>query len=419
MPDLHELLQPDDPMLRALRIGPHHFPGVWAYMMPQEFLALKFPEERRATCMNCPKSCYEGYRADYRCCTYLPRVPAFLLGLASLTETGAPMIERLIDRRLLLPEGMHYAPTQWFDYLDDLEHERFGKSEKVLCPHLDRSNGFCQIHAFRNSVCSTFFCIKDHGDQGDNFWSKIQTLGSQIEMSLGQWALEQAGFNLERYFATFDRLAQRINKVSDREGWREEAWLELWGEWQGRELELMQRAAAAVVQHRQHLWEIANSYPIQESHAFDQAMVRAVPRRLKNQVDPEDLDAEPGDAARPRELWAQCLKSYGRLWDLPEGYFALGSRINIQPNPRDDAESLFYQDRPYCLTAFVRKDSKTVDWRVFISEQEKRVLELFRHEAHSLDWRFLLRPDMQNFPRLKEFLAEMLAQKILVKRTFH
>lgn len=419
MQQLHELVQADDPILRALRIGPHHFPGVWAYMMPREFLALKFPAERRATCMNCPKSCFESFRADYRCCTYLPRVPAFLLGLASLTEKGFPMIERLIERRLLLPEGMHYAPGQWVDYLDDLEHERFGQSEKVLCPHLEESSGYCQIHAFRNSVCSTFFCLKDHGDPGDSFWGRIQTLGSQIEMALGQWALEEAGFDLKRYFETFDRLAANIHKVSDRAGWREEAWLELWGEWSGRELELMQGAAAAVVRHREHLWEIANSFPIQESQAFDRAMVRAVPRRLKNQVDPEDLDAEAGDAAKPRDLWTQCLKSYYRLWELPEGYYSLASRVDIQANPRNDKESEFYSDQPYCVISYVRKDSKTVDWRLFISEKQKELLELFRHEAHQLDWRFLLRKDLEDFPDLKEFLAEMLAQKILVKRVFH
>lgn len=413
------MLQPDDPMLQALRIGPHQFPGIWAFMMPREFTALKFPEERRATCMNCPKSCYEGFKPDYRCCTYLPRVPAFLLGLASLSPKGPAMVQGLLDRGLLLPEGMHYAPAQWIDYLDDLEHDRFGQSEKVLCPHLERSTGYCTIHAFRNAVCSTFFCLKDHGDPGDNFWGKVQTLGSQLEMGLGQWALEQAGFDLNAYFKTFDRLAPRINKVSSREGWQDEALQELWGDWFGRELELMQASAAAVVQHRDKLWEIANTYPIRESHAFDKAMVRAVPRRLKDQVDPEDLDAEPGDAAKPRDLWQHCLKSYAKLWDLPEGYFALASRIDIALNPRNDDESQFYKDMDFCLTVFVRKDSKTVDWRLFITSAQREILELFRFEAHQLDWRFLLREDLQTFPGLKEFLAEMVTQKILVKRVLH
>ena len=52
---------------------------------------------------------------------------------------------------MLIPEGMNQTPTQWYDYLDDVKNEQFGKS-KILCPMLDRSNGYCKIHAFRNSV---------------------------------------------------------------------------------------------------------------------------------------------------------------------------------------------------------------------------------------------------------------------------
>src|SRR5687767_13521531 len=107
MRNLHQLVKQDDPIMSALRLGAHQFPGIWNYMMPREFLALKFPEERRATCMSCPKACYEGYRPEYRCCTYHPRVPSFLLGLATLTPQGEAAVQRLLRRRMLLPEGMH------------------------------------------------------------------------------------------------------------------------------------------------------------------------------------------------------------------------------------------------------------------------------------------------------------------------
>lgn len=419
MRNLEQLVKLDDPILRALHWGPHQFPGIWSYMMPQEFLALKLPDERRATCMSCPKSCYDSYRPDYRCCTYHPRVPSFLLGLATLTETGEKAVKHLLDHSLLLPEGMHHAPAQWIDYLDDLEHEAFGKSQKVLCPNLEPATGYCMIHAFRNSVCSTFYCYKDHGDLGDKFWAQVQTLGSQLEMAIGQWSLQMVGFDLERYFKTFDRLAPRIQDVSEGGGWSQPALEQLWADWYGREIELLRAAAAVVIEHREQLWDIANSFPIRDSRAFDKAMVRAVPKRLKDQIDPEDLDDEADEAARPRDLWLNCLKSYHKLWDLPEGYYYLNPRVSLQPNHKDDAESQYYGAQEFCLNFYLRKDGKNLEWRQFISRPQKELLGQFQEEAHQLDWRFLVREDLRNFTGLKEFLSEMLAQKVLIKRIYH
>jgi Fe-S-cluster containining protein len=419
MSHLRELVKENDPLLQALRIGPHHFPGIWSYMLPQEFLALKFPAEQRATCMSCPKACYAEYKPDYRCCTYHPRVANFLLGLASLTTMGETVIDKLLARGMLLPEGMHYAPAQWFDYLDDLEHDRFGKSDKVLCPNLDQSTGYCMIHAFRNSVCSTFFCYKDHGDPGDHFWGHVQTLGSQVEMALSHWSLHQVGFDLERYFKTFDKLSKSILKVSGHQGWKDEALVALWGDWYGRERELFQACAAEVARHRENLWEIANSFPIGESLNFEKALVRAVPRRLKNQVDPEDLENAGGDSVRPRELWLQALKSYHKLWDWPEGFFELSPRVDIRANPQATDEDRFYGSKEHLLLYYVRKDSKTVESKLYLSTEEKAVLDVFRGAAIMLDWRMLDHPAMVALGRGKEFISEMIAQKILVRRVYH
>jgi hypothetical protein len=419
MSHLRELVKDNDPLLQALRIGPHHFPGIWSYMLPQEFRSLKFPAEQRATCMTCPKACYAGYKPDYRCCTYHPRVPNFLLGFASLTPMGEQALDRLQSRGMLLPEGMHYAPMQWIDYLDDLEHDRFGKSDKVQCPNLDQSSGYCMIHAFRNSVCSTFFCYKDHGDLGDNFWAQIQTLGSQVEMALTHWSLHRVGFDLDRYFRTFDQLAKSILKVSGDEGWQEEALMAIWGDWYGRERELYQACAAEVARHRDNLWEIANSFPIGESLAFDKALVRAVPRRLKNQVDPEDLEHAGGESVRPRELWLQALKSYHKLWDWPEGFFELRPRAEVLANTRATEEEQYYGSKDYVLLYYVRKDSKTVDSKLYLTQEEKQVLDLFRSQAILLDWRLLESPEVVALDRGKEFVSEMIAQKILVRRVYH
>jgi len=414
MNELKALLRKDDPFLRPSRLGSHNFPGVWTAMMPRELFGLRIPEERRATCMDCPKACYDGYREDYRCCTYHPRVSNFLLGLASETPVGDRAIDGLLSRGMLLPEGMHYAPLQWVDYLDDLQKEAFGRSDKVLCPMLDQSTGFCNIHAFRNSVCSTFFCYKDHGDKGDSFWEQLQVLGSQVEMALSQWSLLQVGFDLDKYFANFNKLAKNIHKVSARDGWQDEALTLLWGDWMGREKELLRACAAVVVNERENLWEIANSQSIREAASFDKAMVKAVPKRLEDQIDPEDLEESGGETMRPSDIWQDCLKAYWKLWDLPSGEFQLNSKITIDTNPMADKEDLYNQDKPYFIYYRPRKNSKLVEWRLGISAEQVAVLSLFHGEGRALDASLLIDSAVKALPDAKGFIAEMLRMKVLV-----
>mgnify|MGYP003692170035 FL=1 len=215
---MSKIFDEKDPIGKALLIGNHTFPGAWRYMMPRDFLTMKFPEERRSTCMTCPKACYEGYREDYRCCTYHPRIPNFLLGLGAQTEQGRQRLEQIIKNGMVTPEGMNSTPKQWVNYLDDIENDRFGKSETVLCPMLEQKTGYCMIHAFRNSVCSTFFCLKDHSDKSDKFWMNVQTLGSQVEMTLTQWAMNELGFSVEDYVVRMNKLAPKIKKTTRADG---------------------------------------------------------------------------------------------------------------------------------------------------------------------------------------------------------
>ena len=127
-----KIFDENDLIGKPLILGNHTLPGAWQYMFPKEFLGFEFPEERRSTCMSCPKSCYQGYRNDYRCCTYHPRIPNFLLGLAAQTSSGKIYVKKIIERGMATPEGMNSTPQQWVNYLDDLENDKFGKSDKVL-----------------------------------------------------------------------------------------------------------------------------------------------------------------------------------------------------------------------------------------------------------------------------------------------
>ncbi|MBC7659505.1 MAG: hypothetical protein H7249_07325 [Chitinophagaceae bacterium] len=409
MDRLRSLLQKDDPFLKPIKLAGNSFPGIWTQMMPKELLSLRFPEERRATCMNCPKSCYDGFRADYRCCTYHPRISNFLLGLGSETEAGDRAIDRLIKRGMLLPEGMYSTPGQWIDFLDDQQQDSFGSSEKVLCPMLDQATGYCDVHAFRNAVCSTFFCYSDHGKTGENFWVQVQTLGSQIELVLAQWSLQEAGFDLDAYFKAFDALAERIHTVSTLEGWTVEALSALWGTWAGREKQLMRECAAFVVEQRENLWTLANSQAIRESKAFDRAMDTIVPEHLEDEVEGEELDEEGEITLSPSDTWDECLEAHDRLWAWPKGMFVLSPNVTFVPNPRVDDEEKYYSDKDVFIEYRFAAD-RPLEWRLGITPLEHALLKAFEGKPRSLDSSLF---GITTLTDPKTFLTEMLNKKVL------
>ena len=414
-------LQADDPILQPLLVGNHMLPGIWRYVMPQEFLHLRFPEECRSKCLTCPKVSSEGFRADYRCCTYQPRVPNYLLGLASQTSSGQAALQTAASRGLLLPEGMQQTPRQWYHYLQDLTDDRFGKSERVLCPMLDASNGLCRIHAFRNSVCSTFFCLRDHGSLSEKFWAQLQSLGSQVEMVLSQWALRELGFDLEAYIELLNRwgdeaLADQVHDQKLADGWALKYRKALWGKWYGREIELYQETAKLIATHRDHLWDIANQHEILEAKRFDRSMIASVPSHLDSQIEDSDREISDEDETMvpPQELWGKVLQSYQRLWQLPAGTYRLARRVSLTKNDRKDAEEKLYSSQDYCLKMHESPRSRAIDWRLFLSPDQYRILQLFQ-EPRLLNWRTLLLPQAEALPNAREFLSEMIASRVIVK----
>lgn len=310
---------------------------------------------------------------------------------------------------------MNGTPQQWIDYLADVQHDRFGKSEKVLCPMLDRPTGLCQVHAFRNSVCSTFFCLKDHGSIGDSFWGKVQTLGSQVETALVQWALREAGFDMEAYIKRFNRLSSRVRHSADAAtgGWLPEIQQELWGDWADRKIDLFLATAQLVSTHRESLWDIANGQDIVEASKFDQAMVRMVPKELEDQVDDGDWE-EGGETVYPRELWRRCFQTYQRLWSLNFGSYQWAKRVKIRENSHQSSEEIYYQQQPYYIEFRTNSRSAEVEGRRFITAQEKDLLDEFVDGA-ILGWELLSQEKIKAHPDARGFFAEMIASRVLIK----
>ena len=391
-----------DPLYQPLKKGGNQFPGIWQYLLPNEFQTLTLPEERCATCMSCPQVEEAGFRQDYRCCTYHPRVPNYALGLALATKMGQVGVQNAQALGMLTPEGMTHSPKQYIDYLYDLEEERFGKSERVLCPHLEAETGFCRIHAFRNGVCSTFFCLNDHGDKGQKFWGKVQTLVCQIEMALSQWCMRQVGFDVEDYIKRYESLRTSIKSVSRKDhGLSKDALKTLWGPWFGKELSFYERCGELVSEHRHLLWEIARSEPILEAKGFDRALLKMVPKTLASQVDEEEW--EDGEPVSPDELWQECLKSYYKLWQLPLNPLRLARR----------AEFVEEEGKTF-LCMRTRVGAKDNDFKVPLTPSEAEVLRSFK-DPQAVTWDFFKTDQVKQLSNVKNWLAELFARRVLVK----
>ena len=83
------------------------------------------------------------------------------------------------------------------------------------------------------------------------------------------------------------------------------------------------------------------------------------------------------------------------------------------------AEGVYYQDKPFVLNYYVRKASKTIDWKLYLTVAEKNLLETFREQARELDWEVLMSPEFKALPQAKDFLAQLVTQKVLVRRQYH
>jgi Fe-S-cluster containining protein len=286
----------NDPIMRPFKLGGQLVPGIWQYMMPPSVLEMRLPKEELATCNNCPMVASGGFRPDYKCCTYHPRIPNFMLGLALDDPIAKGPVENFIRADFTNPEGTEHTPLQWIDSLSIRSDDDYGKGEKVLCSFLDQSSGGCTVYAFRNSVCSTFFCWYEDGEEGEAFWENLQYLAGQLETALAQWALEQIGFNIRAYFRRFDSLANRMVNVTDPDtkAWSKETLQILWGDWYGREAQLFKRCAEAVKDNRERLYEVAYHQGILKPTDFEIAASNFVPKKFHNQLSETDfLGGEP------------------------------------------------------------------------------------------------------------------------------
>jgi Fe-S-cluster containining protein len=402
-----------DPLIDPLEIGGHIVPGIWRYMLPYDFQNLQFPKEKAATCSDCPRILTDDYRPDYRCCTYIPKVPNFLLGLAYKHDSRArKSIAKVRDEGWFLPEGLQESARMHADFVIQVGKEQFGKTSTTLCPFLSTSNGFCQIYHYRNSVCSSFFCTNDHGDAGTKFWEEVTTLVMQVELALCQWSLEKIGFDYKAYTKRFDHFAKDIDSTFNKGNrhWKKEVNRQLWGDAYGEEIEIFIACAEAVDQERENLWTIANKVQVVESEEFDRATTNMVPKKYRE----DDESDEEQEFLAPKSIYRDLEKAHRKMWQIPHYKLRLSPKVVIEKNPLDDKESTKFKHQPFVVNLMERKNSNSYEWRGFYPKPIVSALKLFENpRSPSFD----VLQEIEKITSIpgKEFVSEWCGKNILVK----
>lgn len=403
-----------NPIAGTIKIGNHNFPGIWQYILPEEFMWLKLPNESFTVCNKCHKVETQDYRSDCRCCTYFPQIPNFLLGLALKDPTSEHLVKKLIENGSALPEGSQFSPKQFYDSTKDFSDELFGRSTLITCPFMDPEEPVCGIYPYRNSICATFFCENDHGDTGAEYWDKIQALAGQIETSICQWVMDEIGLDTKSYIERMNSLSDKINELSDPSSgtWSLSTRKFLWGEWFGREYEFFEKCADLVIEQRGRIYEIAcNQYPF-EAFQYEHALKYWIPSTYRDKV--PSLPEAQGIPVSISDLWYELQLATRQLWELPfnEGSVVLSDQVIIKKNPKDDTLSQIYKNRPYILS-LLQKDGSAPNLILFLTEHETKTLRRFK-TAQIISEPLFDTIEITETEPAKEFLAECMRRQILV-----
>lgn len=178
-------------------------------MLPEEALDLEFPQEHRSKCDSCYEVSRGKYKADLKCCTVIPHIPNFMLGMALKDPKTQQNIERVIGLGFVLPEGMQHTPHLFFRAMSMNKEGNFGRDYDMACPFLrsEKDKAFCGIHAYRNANCSTYFCQSNLGLDGSDLWMDVRYLLRYGETHLSGLCLEAIGFDFEAYLQRMENIS--------------------------------------------------------------------------------------------------------------------------------------------------------------------------------------------------------------------
>lgn len=306
-----------DDLHEPLGLGPHTVGGIWRALLPADLVELRLPRERFADCSICPPAIRGEYDPGCRCCGYTPHVPNVSLGLALENPDVAPRIHAAISGHLALPSGLWASPARFRRSMAIDATERFGTDPTMACTFLTGEGG-CGIYGYRNAVCSTFFCVNDHGEEGENLWDSMQGLLGNAETAAAQWAMGEAGLPWDVQAERMAELAEDLDRLSTiDERWTAAALQHIWGYHWGREAEFYADCVAAVRANREGLFDRLSLWPVTDAVEYEIAVRDWVPEEHRDGVPPiaqGTIRRAPID-----DLWYRMKIRIRKLWSLPFG----------------------------------------------------------------------------------------------------
>jgi hypothetical protein len=134
-----------------------------------------------------------------KCCTYLPTLPNFLVGMVLSGDDAAAIAGRaIIERRIAEGTGVTPLGLQADPHFAVIHKhaagDSFGRSLGLRCPqYLPAAGGQCGIWRHRNAVCCIWFCNFERGRVGERFCDALLQLLTMGERHLGLWAARELG----------------------------------------------------------------------------------------------------------------------------------------------------------------------------------------------------------------------------------
>ncbi|MCP4605410.1 MAG: hypothetical protein GY847_33635 [Proteobacteria bacterium] len=405
-------IDPIDPIFQVATVGEHCFPGIWRYMLPEDFSWLRFPRERLTTCDDCYEVAVGNYHPNCRCCTHFHNMPNFMVGLALTDPRSRSIIEPIIESRQALPQGLLPTPSQFVASVEAYSRDMFGRSPELNCVFMDPVTFRCRVYALRNSICSTFFCQTDHGKAGDGFWEEVQTFAGQVEIALEHWCMDEMGLGATEYAERLNGLAGQIDALSDPSTgmWTVDACKSLWADWFGREVEFFQGCAKLVMDRRDELYEIARRQPLFRPLAYERMERLAVPKKHRHEAPP--IPSDEDEVVSIDDLWYKLQLVHRRLWELPfnDGAVVLGPDVTIETKTNEHSTLPVFADKTHVATR--RSEDRITDTFYLTREEEAALKSL--EQSQVIGEELFERPEIVALEDPREFLAKCMRRGFLV-----
>ncbi len=188
-----------------------------------------------------------------KCCAFQPHLPNFVAGQIlndsdPSIAAGRETLEQRIMRKAAISPGWA-GPGAVFSLIYRNTPNVFGRAPELRCDFLS-PEGECGVWKHRPGVCATWHCKHVRGDVGFRFWKLADRLLRQVEQELSLWCLAELKVGSAEVedvdFGTAPHVSELGGEIDV------SRYQELWGEWEGREMDFYRTCAEQV---RTLTWE--------------------------------------------------------------------------------------------------------------------------------------------------------------------